>query len=346
MSVPQALHRFLMGTGRALPEVEALVAAGRVGYGRQGEEVATVPDGAWQTLVFEGDVVTLDGGVVRCRPWPQPRVWASYKPRRVLAESGPGRVLGGVGDAMAAAGGMAEPVQPIGRLDKDTTGLLLFTACGVTQWFLLLPGQVPKAYLAGLLAPAGRGPTDEQMELLTGGGVDVARQGCPPQVVTLEEAALACAPVPSPYDKEATPHEHRRLLYTLRCVLRSGQNHVVKRVLNAAKLPPVRTLHRERIGGLMLDSLRLPGGAPLQPGDFVELTREQCLEAGVPTQPEVDALAKCRLLCRHRAAVRQGQGDARLEAWLAEHHTLQGECYDGFPGLKCRRSGPGGSCRG
>ena len=156
----------------------------------------------------------------------------------------------------------------------------------------------------------------------------------PPEVVHLEVAELACEPEPSPYCARAPPEHRNKFLYTIRCKIRSGQNHIIKRLLSSVGLPPIRRLHREQFGDLKLDMIRNLAGNPLALGEFVELNATEVDLAGSPDQEILNELRKCRLLCRYRADLLQGRSDFRLKTWLLEHHTLDGPCYAKFPSLK------------
>jgi 23S rRNA pseudouridine2605 synthase/16S rRNA pseudouridine516 synthase len=117
----------------------------------------------------------------------------------------------------------------VGRLDRDTTGLLLFTNEERLVAHATSPEtHVPKRYVADV---AGR-PSDEALRRL--------REG-----VVLEEGPTRPAGA--------------RLLAPGRVelVLTEGRHHQVKRML-AEVGHPVRTLHREAVGGVVLD---VPEGA-------------------------------------------------------------------------------------
>jgi 23S rRNA pseudouridine2605 synthase/16S rRNA pseudouridine516 synthase len=112
----------------------------------------------------------------------------------------------------------------VGRLDRDTTGLLLFTNEERLVAHATSPEtHVPKRYVAEV---AGR-PSEAALERL--------REG-----VGLEEGPTRPAGA--------------RLLAPSRVelVLTEGRHHQVKRML-AAVGHPVRTLHREAVGGVCLD---------------------------------------------------------------------------------------------
>jgi 16S rRNA pseudouridine516 synthase len=129
-------------------------------------------------------------------------------------------------------------VQPIGRLDEDTTGLLLITDDGQLNHALSsAKRKVPKVYLATTKHPLDQNQLDQ---LLAG----VMLNDEPEPV-----AAAACEIV----------GEH-----LLRMTLTGGKYHQVKRMVAAAG-NRVEALHREAVG-----QLQLP--ADLKPGEWRWLT--------------------------------------------------------------------------
>ncbi len=131
-------------------------------------------------------------------------------------------------------------VQPIGRLDEDTTGLLLFTDDGALIHKLTSPKwHVPKVYVADCAEPV----TPEQVAQLLSG---VVLHDDP-----LPVRAAAC---------EASGAKQLRLTLT------EGKYHQVKRMIAAAG-NHVSALQREAFG-----ALRLP--ADLAPGQWRWVERE------------------------------------------------------------------------
>jgi 16S rRNA pseudouridine516 synthase len=123
-------------------------------------------------------------------------------------------------------------VQPIGRLDEDTTGLLLLTEDGTLIHKLTSPKHhVPKVYEVGCKHTI----SDEQVERLLAGVV----LDDDPQPVK----AAAC---------ERVSELHLRLTLT------EGKYHQVKRMV-AAVSNRVETLHRSSFGHLVLPP-DLPAG--------------------------------------------------------------------------------------
>lgn len=119
---------------------------------------------------------------------------------------------------------------PIGRLDKDTTGLLLLTTDGALNHRLTHPKKhVDKVYLVTL----EKALPENAAELLQNG-------------LTLDDGPC----LPALLEQVET--------FKVRLTLREGRFHQVKRMMLALGSRVVR-LHRERVGGLALPADLLPG---------------------------------------------------------------------------------------
>lgn len=137
-------------------------------------------------------------------------------------------------------------VQPIGRLDEDTTGLLLITDDGQFNHVLSsAKRKVPKVYLATTKHPVDQALIDQ---LLAG-------------VLLTDE--------PEPIAAAGAEKAGENLL---RLTLTSGKYHQVKRMVAAAG-NRVEALHREAVG-----ELQLP--ADLQPGEWRWLTADDLQKLG------------------------------------------------------------------
>jgi 16S rRNA pseudouridine516 synthase len=124
-------------------------------------------------------------------------------------------------------------VQPVGRLDHDTTGLLLMSDDGAFIHAQSSPKRhVPKLYVATTHDPV----TDELIEQLKT-GVQLHDEPAP-------LAAQSCRRVDT---------------HQLEIVLEQGKYHQVKRMLAAAG-NHCSALRRSAIGGLTLDALALAEG--------------------------------------------------------------------------------------
>lgn len=184
--------------------------------------------------VSEKDEVTLDGSPLDTR---LTRHVMLYKPAGVLTAAEDGRqktVMDLLPPVYRALGCM-----PAGRLDKDTTGLLLLTTDGELAHRLLSPQRhVDKVYRAKV-------------------------EG----TLTAADAAAFAAGV-ALRDFTALPANMELLAPdTARVTVREGKYHQVKRMFGALG-KPVAALHRERFGPLALDET-------LAPGQYRELTEEE-----------------------------------------------------------------------
>ena len=121
------------------------------------------------------------------------------------------------------------PVSPIGRLDRDTTGLLLFTADGNFLHRVISPkSNVPKVYEVTLARP------------LTGEEAAIFKSG----TMMLESETKPLLPA----ELEVTGAK------TARLTLHEGRYHQVRRMF-AAIGNHVDALHRSAVGGLTLGDL-------------------------------------------------------------------------------------------
>lgn len=123
-------------------------------------------------------------------------------------------------------------LQPVGRLDEDTTGLLLMTDDGALIHRLTSPKKhVPKVYEIETIDPVTPGQVDQ---LLRG--------------VVLHDDPL---PVRAAAAEQSGPHG-------LRMTLLEGKYHQVKRMVAAAG-NTVKSLHRSRYGRLEIPDDLPPG---------------------------------------------------------------------------------------
>jgi 16S rRNA pseudouridine516 synthase len=124
-------------------------------------------------------------------------------------------------------------VQCVGRLDQDTTGLLLFSDDGQFIHRMISPKKgVAKVYLARCADPLN----DAMLDALRS-GVQLNDEPAP-------IAALACEAVDA---------------HTLRLTLAEGKYHQVKRMIGATG-NRVEALHREAVGAYALPADLPPGG--------------------------------------------------------------------------------------
>ncbi len=192
------------------------MAAGRVTVGGK-----VVRDPALD--VGEGDEVRVDGSLVGAEPR---EVWAVNKPAGVVSTARePGRRTPVVELVDSPA-----RLYPVGRLDVDSTGLMLLTNDGELANRLTHPRyEVRKTYRVQLRRP----PAEADLRRLASG-------------VQLEDGPTA-------------PSEVRRLgEREIEIVLREGRNHQVRRMAEAIGNDVV-ALRRVRFGPVKLGTL--PAGA-------------------------------------------------------------------------------------
>ncbi len=136
-------------------------------------------------------------------------------------------------------------IAPVGRLDKDTTGLLLITDDGVFAHNCISPKkEITKSYIATL-----DGDINDDMIKIFKSGV-VLSDGTICRPATLERL-----------DKNVA-----------RIIITEGKYHQVKRMFGTVGLG-VNMLHRESIGGLYLPDT-------LKSGECIEMTKHQ-LESSI-----------------------------------------------------------------
>lgn len=223
------IHRALAQAGVASRRAaERLVAEGRV-------QVNGAPAGVGQ-LVGPGDVISVDGREVRPEP---ERTYLLNKPAGVVCTASDPQGRPTVLD------GLPRDVRlyPVGRLDLDTTGLLLVTNDGELAHRLMHPRhRVPKVYEALV---EGRVSAESVRRLRRG--------------VELDDGPTLPARV------EVMERRHPGHTW-LRIELTEGRNRQVRRMAQAVGHPASR-LRRVRYAGLGLGRLRA--------GEWRPLTREE-----------------------------------------------------------------------
>jgi len=227
------LAKYLAHAGAASRRAaEDLVRAGRVTL--DGE---VVRDPARD--VDEGSGVALDGVALA---GPEARVvYAVNKPEGVVSTASD---PGGRPTVLGLVAGESRRLYPVGRLDADTTGLLLLTNDGELAHRLTHPSfEVPRTYRARVARP----PVGEA-------ALRALRRG-----VELEDGPTA-------------PAEARRLAPdVLELTIHEGRKRQVRRMCDAVG-HPVRSLARVRFGPLELGDLA-PGAHRRLTGAEVERLR-------------------------------------------------------------------------
>jgi 23S rRNA pseudouridine2605 synthase len=216
MRLAKLLARAGVASRRA---AEGIVAAGRVTVD---DEVVRDP----ARDVSETHAVAVDGAAVAAAA--EPVVFAVNKPRGVVSTA---RDTHGRPTVVSLVPAAAGRLYPVGRLDADTTGLILLTNDGDLAYRLTHPRfEVPKTYRARV----GGGPVGEA-------ALRALREG-----VDLDDGRTAPARV-----RRLAPDE-------LEMTLREGRKRQVRRMCEAVG-HPVRALRRVAFGPVELGDL--PEGA-------------------------------------------------------------------------------------
>jgi 23S rRNA pseudouridine2605 synthase len=210
---------------------EDLIAAGRVKVGG-----AVVADPARD--VHEGSGVEVDGRPVA----PEAReVWALNKPKGVVStahEPGRRRAVTDLVDS-------PRRLYPVGRLDADSTGLILLTNDGQLAERLMHPRyEVPRTYRARLRRPL----EPEQLRRLRHG-------------VELDDGPTAPAKV-----RKASAR-------VLEITIHEGRNRQVRRMVEAVGNQVV-DLARVRFGPLALGELKVGSARRLRPAEIRRLWKD------------------------------------------------------------------------
>jgi len=226
------LDKYLAQSGqRTRSEAVRAVRAGQV---RVNGQVLRDP----AAKVQEGDEVTLMGEIIGDDAL---QYFLLYKPSGVLTAARDSRaqtVMDLLPEALSR-----RKVLPVGRLDKDTTGLLILTNDGALAHSLLDPKRhVWKRYIATV-----EGRLTEADVLAFEQGIALSDFEAKPAGLTIVEAG-----------DETSIGEVR---------VREGKFHQVKRMFGS-RGHEVLKLHRAAFG-----PLTLPDG--MQPGDYCKLTDEQ-----------------------------------------------------------------------
>ena len=233
-SAGERLQRVLAARGVASRrKAEELIRSGRVSVdGTVVTELGTRVDPA-------KSIIRLDGKVVRRKPL---RYVILNKPSGFITTTSDERNRSTVMELVPTE----PPMVPVGRLDRDTEGLLLFTNDGELANRVMHPRyQLTKEYQ--VLTPVR--PADAAMQAIRDG---VLIDG-----------------------KRVIPHEFRIVRETpdgilLSVVIHEGMNHVVRRMMDAVGIPVTR-LRRERVGPLSVAGIPRGASRDLTPGELISL---------------------------------------------------------------------------
>lgn len=275
--LPRRLDKFVKdATALSVADIREAWQQGRISLRSEGT-CSTPP---LSSRVFAGDTVEVDGAPVHPRTTSQ--VAMLHKPPRVTSTV---RDPQGKADLQPWLGQLPRGMFPVGRLDRETTGLLLFTDDGDLANALLRPAHhTPKRYWLWL---------DEHFEHND------------PRLARMTEANLEFDCV----DRVGVLHQGENgaeLIFTLS----EGKNRQIRRLCSALGLR-LNHLHRLSFGSLEL--------SPLASGSLRSLTDSEvtALWSAAGGRSSIEQ-AQLAALYREAADCRAaGEPQERLEAWLS-----------------------------
>lgn len=237
---PMRLQRFLARAGVASRRgAERLMTAGRVCVnGEVVSELGSKVDPA-------ADVVSVDG--IECRILEKPRYLMLYKPsgyvttmsdpqgRPTVAELVPTETYPGI--------------FPVGRLDMDTTGLLLFTTNGSVGQALLHPSRHIEKHYVALVSGT---PSAHDLDRLRRGVMLEDGPASPARTELLAKGDPLYAVV-APHGAGRTGGGEPNAVVGL--TIHEGRKHQVKKMLQAVGHKVLR-LHRDAFGPLVLTGVK------------------------------------------------------------------------------------------
>ncbi|MGY3750864.1 pseudouridine synthase [Vagococcus acidifermentans] len=210
---------------------EELIAKGRVAVNGQVVRDMGIKVGVKDRIEVDGVPIARESHVY----------YAFYKPRGVISAVTDDKKRKVVTDFFTD---VPERIFPVGRLDYDTTGLLLMTNDGDFSYKLTHPKhEVPKTYVAkvkGVVYPKDLLPFKK--------GIMIKRRRT----------------APARFNVLSVDHEKKTSIVEL--VIHEGRNHQVKEMFHAVGFP-VMKLKREKFGDLTLAGLR--------PGEYRKLTKKE-----------------------------------------------------------------------
>lgn len=214
------------------------------------------PPAAGLMIEPQQDVITVDGR--RVAPPREHRYVMLNKPGGAITTARDEASRRTVLDVVGKAGTLGHRLFPVGRLDADTTGLLLLTDDGDLSYRLTHPRyKVPKEYVATVAGV----PTADDIEAL--------RRG-----VRLDDGVTAPAQVELVHAGRGDRDSGRA---SLRFVIREGRHRQVRRMVEAVGHKVV-ALRRTAFGPLRLSRLRAGEWRVLTPGEVTALRRATGLE--------------------------------------------------------------------
>jgi len=197
------------------------------------------------------DHVTVDGRAIK--PVTKHRYVVLNKPLGVITTARDESARTTVLDVVGEEGHAGHRLFPVGRLDADTSGLLLLTDDGDLAFRLTHPRyKVSKEYIAVVIG----NPSSADLDSLRTG-------------VKLEDGVTAPAEV-EPI--AVTPGSRESVLAELRIVIREGRHHQVRRMVHSIG-HKVQSLRRIGFGPLKLGRLKVGSWRVLGEAEVTALRR-------------------------------------------------------------------------
>jgi 23S rRNA pseudouridine2605 synthase len=262
------LHKVIASAGIASRRgAEDLIRAGRVTVDGRPAIIGETVDPTMQRVMIDGS------------PLPEAderrTYWVLNKPAGVVSTVRDRHAVRTVMELLPPNVRREARLYPVGRLDEESEGLLLFTNDGAWADLILHPRYgVEREYMVGL----DRSLRKPQKLALRGG-------------IVMEEG-LASVDVL----EDATPAQVRKLLELLepphpdlrwyRVVLAQGWKRQIRRMFDAVEVP-VRRLVRVRVGTLKLTELAAGEARPLARQEVSQLA--SCARRATTTRPKADA---------------------------------------------------------
>ncbi len=191
---------------------------------------------SFSTEIKEGDVILIDEVELKAKAFVQTLI-AYHKPKGIVCTSE--KIEGNIIDAI----GHEQNIYPIGRLDKDSEGLILLTNQG--EWIDKIANSAnghEKEYIVTLNLPVRKQFLKEISE-----GISIQKEKTKPCVVSLE------------------PNSKR----IFRIILTEGLNRQIRRMCNAYDYQVIK-LQRIRVMNIALGKLK--------PGEWRDLTEAEKME--------------------------------------------------------------------
>ncbi|MGX7013670.1 pseudouridine synthase [Vagococcus silagei] len=188
--------------------------------------------------VSASDAIEVDGVPIYQE---EPVYFLFYKPKGVISAVSDDRERSVVTDYFPS---VHERIFPVGRLDFDTSGILLMTNDGEFSNLLTHPShEVPKIYIAKVKG----NPLKEDLKALET-GVEIDGRKTAPAVAKLKSSDI------------------QKKTAIVELTIHEGRNHQVKKMFEAIGFPVLK-LKREQIGHLTLTGLN--------PGEYRELSKKE-----------------------------------------------------------------------